>query len=55
MRLDISPRLAVTLLALMALYMADSWHVILADSGLSWPILADNGRAWGNPAVVTRW
>lgn len=31
MRVDISPRLALTLLALMLLYMADTWRVILAD------------------------
>lgn len=48
MRLDISPRLAATLLALMVLYMADSWHVILAD-GAPVPVYVQIGP------TITRW
>lgn len=48
MRLDISPRLAVTLLALMVLYMADSWHVILAG-GDTVPVYVQAGP------TITRW
>lgn len=47
MRLDISPRLALTLLALMLLYMADSWHVMLAEEPVAVYVQAG--------PTVTRW